>query len=515
MPRRMTQANHTNNDAAQRSSHWDLKILLLLLLGSVVLYHVSTALLGHGRMRDIHLGTALHYAQTQIDLAHTIIVGFNATDSPTIQELPAWQAITGLVFKTLGTWWGWGNVVSLVLFLPCLYPLFQLARMYLGEREAWWALCFFLAEPLIFLESGEASPDSFSLATTIWFAYCLFQLVRKPGFKWLVPATLLGCLAAVFKLPFFMMAGLAAGLGLLLNHGFCVRRILWLSVTGGVSAVAFFAWTHYTDAPQANAVFPFVDLRVGHGTNMMFWYFGDLQYRLKPIILVKGAMRIFTSLLGSYCLFGLVLLGWRSRPQNPVAKSLLLGSVLTTLVFYHLVLHHWHYYMMYAPGVALLVAAGWATLETRFLPSLRLTGLAGFLLILCLGQGLLGMRAFSFDEYTPKMSELIKQNTAPTDKLVVIGGGWGGEELIRTGRKGLSAWDAKIFDRPEDLAKLKALGFNKVVLLSESPFENAIQIVNPGQTGLPRIRYEKFMTPLAASWPTVFQNEDILIKTIP
>ena len=86
---------------------------------------------------------------------------------------------------------------------------------------------------------------------------------------------------------------------------------------------------------------------------------------------------------------------------------------------------------------------------------------------------------------------------------------------MRSDRQGLSAWDAHIFDRPEDLAKLKSLGYNKLVMVSESPFHNAIQVVNPGQAGTPRIFYSGQLTPQAENWATIFQTQDILIKDIP
>ena len=98
---------------------------------------------------------------------------------------------------------------------------------------------------------------------------------------------------------------------------------------------------------------------------------------------------------------------------------------------------------------------------------------------------------------------------------IIAGGGWGGEELFHSDRQGLSVWNAHIFDRPEDLAKLKSLGYNKLVMASESPFQNAVQVVNPGQAGIPREFYHDRMTPLVEKWPTAFQTEDILIKQIP
>jgi hypothetical protein len=173
---------------------------------------------------------------------------------------------------------------------------------------------------------------------------------------------------------------------------------------------------------------------------------------------------------------------------------------------------------MFAPATAMLCAEGLAVFEMRFAPqsskpafSIFVFALIGFSLL----QGLMAMRELTYDPYPARMADIIRQDTAPTDKLVIIGGGWGGELLFRSGRQGLSAWDAHIFDRPEDLARLKSLGYTKLVMASESPFQNAVQVVNPGQAGIPRDFYRDRMTPLVEKWPTVFQTEDILIEQIP
>jgi hypothetical protein len=511
----------TAPESARTSASTDLRLLLGVLTALVVIFHLGSALRGHSQFRDIHLGTALHYAQTHISLANTLIVGFNATGTPTIQEFPLWQMAAGLAFKLLGSWWGWANLVSLALFLPCLFPLFQIARLYLDERRAWWTLIFFLTEPLVFLFSGTASTDGFSLAVTIWFLYCGVKLVREPGWKWFVSAVVLGSLAAVSKLPFFMAAGLALFFLALGQPEFKIKRLGFLAAAGAGAGVAFLGWTHYTDALQAGAVFPYVDLRLGHetnGTSMMFWYFGDWHYRLSPGNWIKGGWRLLTALPGGFALAGLVLLALVNKNGNPVARGLLAGAVLTTLVFTHLVLHHWHYYLMFTPAVALLCAEGLGVLFARYTsPSPRpVVSLFVFALLgLSLLQGLMAMRALTYDPYPDRMAALIREHTAPADKLVIIGGGWGGQELFTAGRQGLSVWSPHVFDRPEDLAKLKSLGYDKLVMLSESPFHNAIQIVNPGQAGIPRIYYQSQLTPLVAAWPTVFQTDDILIKEIP
>jgi len=54
-----------------------------------------------------------------------------------------------------------------------------------------------------------------------------------------------------------------------------------------------------------------------------------------------------------------------------------------------------------------------------------------------------------------------------------------------------------------------------LVIVSESPYQNAIQIVNPGETGIPRVMAKSYLTSLIEKWPTVYATDDIIIKDIP
>jgi hypothetical protein len=297
-----------------------------------------------------------------------------------------------------------------------------------------------------------------------------------------------------------------------------LKRLAILAVVGMVSGAVFVALTHYTDTLNAGALFPLVDLRLTQGPTMVFWYFGDWHYRLSAGNWIKGGWRALTALTGSFAMVGLILIALANRKGNPLARHLLAGALLTTLVFTHLVLHHWHYYLMFAPAVALLCAEGVAVFETKFaspgpIPgfSLLIAGLIGLSLL----QGLMGMRSLTYDPYPARIAQAIREHTSSADKLVIVGGGWGGELLFRAGRPGLSVWDAHIFDAPENLAKLKALGYNKLVMVSESPFQNAVRVVNPGQTTTPREGYRQHLTPMAEAWPTTLQTDDLLIKEIP
>ena len=265
-----------------RWTHGHLLLLVCLFFGGAVLFHVACALKGHPLYRDQHLGTALEYARGKIDLLRPVIVGFNATGTPTPQEPPFWQAAVAVVFKLFGAWWGWANVVSLILFASCFFPLFRLAQIYFGTRVAWWTLVFFSAQPIIFDYSGHAGTDGFSLATSIWFLYCAVGLLRHPDLRWWVATVLVGCLAATTKLPFFLAAGLACFFLAVMFHRHSALPWIFLGAAAAIIGVVFFAWTAYTNHCIAIAEFPFVDLRLSN-PDMKFWYFGDWHYRLSPV----------------------------------------------------------------------------------------------------------------------------------------------------------------------------------------------------------------------------------------
>ena len=507
--------------------------LVVVLSGLIVAFHLGCALVGKPLFRPIHLGTALEYAHGPINLLRPVIVGFNATGTPTAQELPLWQAAVALVFKSTGsTWYGWANLVSLLLFATGLWPFFQLARQYVGERAAWWSLVFFLAEPLIVFMAGMASTDAFCLVITLWFLFFADKMIRSGQVRWWLPTVLLACLGAVSKLPFFMAVGFCSVFLLMVNNVRSWRPWILLASAGALAAGALVLWTHYCDSLSARAEYPFVELRISRSPFIHFWYFGDLHSRLNPGVWIKGGWRFLHATLGSMPVV-VLLLAALLRPGNRLPKLWLLATFLTTLVFTQLVLAHWHYYLMCCPAVALLCGitlAAWEDLWAQLLPRpwLRLA-LVGLALVLSAIDGITTMKvSIYYDSYPQEMSAFIRQYTKPDDKLIVCGTiNWGGEELMRAGRKGFYVLDLEnsqgtdtvkglydLLNSEADLGRLRSLGYNKLVLMSESPVRFAVEATNPGSQRK-RIFYPATISPAVDVWPVLYRSEDILIKEIP
>jgi hypothetical protein len=507
--------------------------LVLVLGGLIVALHLGGALVGRPLIRSLHLGPALNYARGSIDLLRPVVVGFNATGTPTAQELPLWQAATGLVFKAAGsTWHGWANLVSLLLFTAGLWPFFRLARRYVGERAAWWSTGFLLAQPLIVFQAGNAGADSLCLTLTLWFLFCADRMIQTGKVWWWLPTAVFAVLSAVSKLPFFMAAGLCSVFMLWLKGGKDRRTWVLLAAAGVLAAGALAVWTRYTDSLAAQAEYPYAELRLSQSPHIVQWYFGDLKSRLAPGPWIKGGWRFLHATVGSLPMVAL-LAAALLRSGNRLPKLWLLATFLTTLTFSNLVLVHYHYFLMCCPAVAMLCGATlarWEDFWTGEIPRAWLRmGLAGAVLVFTAIDGLIASKvANDYDYFPQEAAAVIRQHTKPDDKLIIYGEGqWGGEVLIPAGRQGLSVLSLDdphgmptvkglrtLLNNEGDLRRLKDLGYNKLVLLSESPVRFAVAAVNPGSKRK-RIYYPASVSEKVDAWPVVYRSEDILIKEIP
>ena len=493
---------------------------MALALGTLaVLYPLVSAWLGFSPYRDIHLGAALSFMNGGVDFFHPLIVGFNGNNVPTIQEVPWWQAGASWALRIGGGWWGSANLFSLLIFSLGVVPVFRMGKRMLGEEGAWWVVGGFLAQPIVLQYAGTASTDGMSLVAALWAYDRIRAYANHGGWTRAVTASVVAALAATLKLPFFMAAGLAVAIEVLWGNFrkptvWC--RLAWVAT---FSAVALLLWTRYTDSWFEKALWPFVDLRVGHNPEMVFWYFGDWAYRLSPAVWIKAIWRMGNCLLGGFSLGAVMAIGL-CFPGNKEARAWLFGAALTTAVFSHLVLHHSHYYLMFSPAVALAMGAGWMWLikkcfycEGRVLP-LGAIGLP-LVILTALFQGMIGMKVVQqFDPYPKRIAKLVQDHTKKEDRLFIIGGGWGGDVLFRAKRQGLSIWNTQFLEDSANLKKARELGFTKLVVVRESPLLVALQKTNPGGADYSGEPFSRFLSPIASRWPPLYEDEQLMIREI-
>lgn len=500
------------------SHHFDLKVLVGLLVLAGLVFHLTFALAGKGLSRDQHLGTAVEYAKSGIDLLHPVVLGVNANGAPYPLELPVWQAATAVFMKAFGRWLGWGNVVSLLFHVSTLWPLFHLARQMFSVRVAWWSLVFYLAQPLTFLYGGLASVDGMTATLAIWFMFCAWRMITGSGWGWWPAAVFMGILSATTKAPFFFVAGLTLFFWVLHQHRRSRQAWAQLVSTGGLSVLAFVVWNYHCQRCYALGEMLYVDPRLGKDAPILAWWFGDLAGRFQAKVWLRGAWRIASGLMGSIALLFLPLAGWFLRGSAPLRWWILAGAA-AVLVFTNLILIHWHYYYIFSVPLALLGARAaeefepilWRTLG----PGLAMrAGAVGLVAAAGLAQGLQAIHVNLYlDPHPQRCAELIRQNTAPTDKLVVWGGGWS-VPLFRAERTGVSVYGFDAVTEPRQLARLKELGYTRIVLMNTSPLLAAISTAS-GAREFSTKNLRRELPPAIRDWPVRFESESVLILDLP
>jgi hypothetical protein len=490
-------------------------LLGLCLLALLWFYAMAWALSGNVLYRDQHFGAALVYYNEGIDLLRPVIPGFNATGAGTPQEFPFWQAAGALALKATGGWWPSVTIVTLAIFTVCCSAWWRLGASLPEIRSGGLLLALLLCQPLVFHQAGLASADGFSLVVMLVFIWQAERLRRSPSVANVIFCVLITTVLAVTKLP-FLLAGAFAACWMLFWSKAALRSWVLLGACGFVAVVVFFFWNRWCEQEILRAEFRYRPMML---KEIPHWFFGTLSMRLDPAVYIKGGWRALNCLWGAFPLVGLTLYGiWRA-PRS-LGVGLLVGALLTTMVFFNLVLVHHHYYLMFAPAVALINATALADLYRR----LDLTGLvqrtafcAGLLILLglSLGQGLLGINVvLAADKHPGLVGKAIAEHLPPGDKIVLVGGGWG-RPYVESGRTYLSVDNTKLVTNPETLSRLRELGYTQIGFIGESELLHSLQITNPGQTSKKRTMPGDLICEETENLPTVFNSEQIIIKELP
>lgn len=494
---------------------------ILASLLAILAFHQICAAWGYPFYRAQHVGTALIYARGSIDLARPVIAGFTANQAPTPQELPLWQAAVAVLFRVLGESLGWALLVSWLVLVASIPPIYGLARAYGGADLARWAVLFFLLQPLVFFHGAMAATDGMCMALTVWFIYFADRHIRTASIPVWLGAVAFGALSAVTKAPFFFAAGVAS-VWLLVQQRARPARWLSLAVAGGLAGLALMGWNHHCETCYAQAEFPLMELRMRVNPVIVHWYFGTLADRFNILNWGQAGWRILNACFGSWALAGLALVGLLQPPAR-VSRAWLLGAFAAIVVFFHIIVvaAHRHYYLMISPAIAIMCACGLEYFRLRQ-PSFpagarRVLGAsAGLVLVLALIQGFFGMEEqLRFDRYPRSVASRIQQQTRAEDRILTHGLGWGAPIWSPTDPQMLSWGDLNALAETKIVARLKELGYNKLVVVNESPLGHALQQINPGESDRKRKLPTTQLPDKVGAWKTAYEDEDLLIKLLP
>ncbi|HEX9048289.1 MAG TPA: glycosyltransferase family 39 protein [Verrucomicrobiae bacterium] len=500
-------------------SNSDLIGLAMILAISIALFELWMATTDHENSRSQHLGGAVMYAKGHIDLLRPMLLGFNANSAPTPLEFPIWAAVTAGLMKCFGLWHGWGNVVSLIFFYSSLVALFDLCRRLGSLRIAWWAVVFSLLQPLTIWVGGQAGADSASWSFAMWFIYFSYRMMNEGRWTWYLAAVVTGCLSATTKAPFFMTAGLATFFWLCARRRHSARAWFFLASAGMISFLALLAWNHHCSQLYLQAEFPTVDL---NPARMNRWYFGSLAYRLNLHNWLRGFWHLSGVVFGSASFIVCLLLAARLK-RTAQAWLWLLAAGCTTMMFTTLLWEHLQYFFIYAPAVAWLCAVAAAEFEFSLWDALRLSVPARALVLavvfgVSLAQTYMAIHInMLFDNYEHQVAQLIKENSKPTDKILVWGMTWG-DPFLDAERDGLTGSlqldDTAWINDPAKLQRLQQLGFREIVLINPSPFIVALTSVN-GKHGEKIVDLHARVPAVARNWPVIYDSTQLLIIRMP
>lgn len=474
------------------------------------IYALGWSLSGYPIYRAQHLGAALHYATDGIDLLRPIIPGFNATGTGTPQELPLWQACAAWALRLGNGWWGAANIISLLLFFSFLPFFWRTAREEADAQTAWLALILLFTQPLVFHLAGGAQTDGFSLALLLFFVWSFENFSQQKSMRALLFCALGAALLAVTKFPFLLAGGFAATLRMFFSRDWSFAKWLALSFVGLTALLSFWTWNHWCEQEIGRALFRYRPLTF---REIPDWFLGAWDYRLDPVNYLKAGWRALACLWGSFVMVGFTIYGLWKSPRS-LGACLLYGAILTTLIFTKLVLIHRHYYLIFAPAVALLNASA---ISACFVNSKKwFSACLAPLLLLSLAQGLISIEVVSTgDPYLRRIGTVVAAKTQLHEKLLVVGGGWGGDIFLFSQRAGLSVDDSKLAENPDTLRQLQALGYTKIAWISESPLLHALQVTNPGESSRLRDHFPVQLPARLSIWPTVYQSDELVIKELP
>lgn len=499
----------------EAKSATDFNLLGLAILALLWFYAMAWALSGNMLYRAQHFGAALIYYNQGIDLLRPVIPGFNATGTGTPQEFPFWQAAAACALKLTGGWWPAVTVITLGIFSACCLAWWRLGNTLDDVRSGGLVLAMLLFQPLVFHHAGLASVDGFSLAMMLLFVWQAENLRRRPTIANVFLCCLFTTLLALTKLPFLLAAAIGACWVLLWSKQ-GLRSWVQLAACGAVAAIIFYFWNRWCEQEILSAEFRYRQLML---KEVPHWFFGTLSMRLDPMVYIKGGWRSLNALWGSFFLVGLTIYGIYRAPKS-LGVGLLLGALATTMVFFNLVLVHRHYYLMFAPAIALINAAAVRDLFDRIpwrssFQKLFGLGAMGVLFLLALGQGLLGIEVIlCADPYWKRVGINLAEYVSPHEKVVIVNGGWGAPYVV-SGRTYLSVDDTRLATNPETRKRLLELGFTKIAFLGESELLHSLQITNPGQTNKKRLFPQALVCEETASWPVIFESDELIIKEIP
>lgn len=366
-------------------------------------------------------------------------------------EFPLYQGLTALIASFGVPLDASGRIVSFVFFIACLAPLAVLFRaLRLGHHSYLFTSVLFVTSPFYIFWSRTFMIESTALFFGLLWLAVMAVFIRSGHWWALGVATAAGALSVLTKSTTFPAFGLLAGFLILkaaydaFRTGSTKRNVLIVFSAGTACVVVLaigFGWVAFTDAIKAENPFGAEKLT---SAAVASFTFGTMEQRFsgafwRDVILNRCLVEILGyTLIPAVLITGAALM---SRKYALFMAAAVVAFLVPLLLFTNL--HRIHSYYQYANGLFVLVAVGFG-LAALIEAKRHVTALAG-LLVLTGGQVLYFHHHFANvieADYTQrsryKVSQLVRQHTAPNESVLVFGDDWSSAIPYYSQRKSLA-----------------------------------------------------------------------------
>jgi hypothetical protein len=388
------------------------------------------------------------YVRHGIDLRSTPLPVFGAAaDVP--MELPLFQALAASVAH-LGLEPGTAaRLTGFVSFQVAAVLLFVLVRRWHGAGAALATLALFEFVPFS-LQWGTASLiDFFAVALALAMVVALDSWLQRGHASALVMGTLAAMAAFLVKsttAPAWAFLIAISAVRLVYHSGWNGSRariaLAGIAPLAGIAAAVM--WTQYADRVKSGDPLT----RFLTSDALSEWNFGSLEQRMSTATWTTIGDRVTSGIAGAGVLavaLALVVLWTRSRVLEAVALAGWISvAALSPLVFTNLYVVHTYYLIAVLPALVAAVGVALAVVSRRieWSPARERTALAlGVLVTLATtatsAAGLASLSAYRYDAPVPDLATAMSENSAPTDRWIMVGCDWDPVYLYYADRTGV------------------------------------------------------------------------------
>ena len=361
-------------------------------------------------------------------------------------EFPLFQNISALVgsILKLGVVES-GRMTSLLFFCLGGILTFNLITKLTSVSIAIFSVCLLYLTPFAIQWSNAVLIESlanFFLILSVTF----LRLYFEKGSSYLISLSSLALsLCALVKIttaiPLIFFLGIFLIWGT--NFRFCGKKIIILLISALLSFAPTFTWTRYADSVKEKGVFT----QWLTSTNLRNWNFGTLEQRLNAFDWVIIFARFW--LLGGVGFFALIaFLFFVLFKNEKIGKSsiALILPFIAPITYFNLYVKHDYYFMSLLFPSILFFSHALMLLKRKFNLNLSISMSIFLIFVLTIPSWIFTIpnRDYrgaikSSRENVPLLASEISGNTAPTDRIFVVGCEWDPSVLFYADRYGVAA----------------------------------------------------------------------------